>query len=91
MDNQEKTWQDYLFIFYRRRWIWLLAFLSVSAAVAVFTFIAQPIYEAKTSLLIDVEERMQTARHRADFPRFGVGARALLGEHERRAVCRGDR
>src|SRR3989304_4891801 len=59
MDNQEKTWQDYLFIFYRRRAIWLLAFSSVLAAGAVFTFTTRPIYEARTSLLIDTEERMQ--------------------------------
>jgi len=61
MEKKEKTWQEYLFILFRRRWVWLLAFLSVMAVTALLTFTAKPVYEAKTSILIDVEERMQKA------------------------------
>jgi len=61
MEKKEKTWQEYLFILFRRRWIWLLAFFSVMGATVVLTLTSRPVYEAKTSILIDVEERMQKA------------------------------
>ncbi len=59
MEKKEKNWQDYLFILYRRRWVWLLAFAAVLAVMAALTFTAKPVYEAKTSLLVDMEGRMQ--------------------------------
>ena len=55
MEKKEKTWQEYLFILFRRRWVWLMAFFSVIAVTVLLTFTAKPVYEAKTSILIDVE------------------------------------
>lgn len=42
--------QDYLQVLYRRRRVALLAFLLVVMAVAAYTFLARPVFEAQTTL-----------------------------------------
>src|SRR4051812_30106781 len=48
---------DYVKVLYKRRWTAITAFLLVVGTVTVYTFTATPIYEAKTRLLIETEER----------------------------------
>jgi succinoglycan biosynthesis transport protein ExoP len=46
---------DYVRVLYKRRWIALTAFLIVVISVAVYTFTATPIYEARVQILIEKE------------------------------------
>jgi polysaccharide biosynthesis transport protein len=46
---------DYVKVLYKRRWTAATAFLVVFVSVAVYTFTATPIYEAKTQILIEKE------------------------------------
>lgn len=46
---------DYVKVIYKRRWIAVAAFLIVFLAVAVYTFTATPVYEARTQILIEKE------------------------------------
>jgi succinoglycan biosynthesis transport protein ExoP len=48
---------DYVKVLYKRRWTAVTAFLLVVGSVTVYTFTATPIFEAKTRLLIETEER----------------------------------
>jgi exopolysaccharide transport family protein len=48
---------DYVRVLYKRRWSAMTSFALVVLAVTVYTFTATPIYEAKTRLLIENEER----------------------------------
>src|SRR3954451_17231281 len=54
---QEVHLTDYVKVLYKRRWTAITAFLLVVGSVTVYTFTATPIYEAKTRLLIESEER----------------------------------
>lgn len=47
----------YVRVLYKRRWLALTAFLLVLGTVAVYTLTATPIYEAKSRLLIESDER----------------------------------
>src|SRR5438132_698928 len=46
---------DYVKVLYKRRWTAITAFLVVFVSVAVYTFTATPIYEAKVQILIEKE------------------------------------
>jgi succinoglycan biosynthesis transport protein ExoP len=46
---------DYVKVLYKRRWTAITAFLLVVGSVAVYTFTATPIYEAKVEILIEKE------------------------------------
>jgi len=46
---------DYVKVLYKRRWTAITAFLGVFVSVAVYTFTATPIYEAKVQILIEKE------------------------------------
>src|ERR687884_900446 len=46
---------DYVKVLYKRRWTAATAFLVVFVGVAVYTFTATPIYEARTQILIEKE------------------------------------
>ena len=48
---------DYLKVLHKRRWTAATAFLLVLAGVTVYTFTATPIFEARTRLLIEAENR----------------------------------
>jgi capsular exopolysaccharide synthesis family protein len=48
---------DYVKVLYKRRWTAMTAFVLVVGGVTVQTFTATPIFEAKTRLLIETEER----------------------------------
>lgn len=48
---------DYVKVVYKRRWTAATAFAAVFVAVAVYTFTATPIFEAKTRLLIESDEQ----------------------------------
>jgi succinoglycan biosynthesis transport protein ExoP len=47
--------RDYLKVIYKRRWTAITAFLAVFLSVAIYTFTATPIYEAKVQILIEKE------------------------------------
>ena len=51
---------DYVKVLYKRRWTAATAFLVVFVSVAVYTFTATPIYEAKTQILIEKENARHT-------------------------------
>jgi succinoglycan biosynthesis transport protein ExoP len=55
--GQEVHLTDYVKVLYKRRWTAITAFLLVVGSVTVYTFTATPIFEAKTRLLIETEER----------------------------------
>lgn len=48
--EEEVQIQDYLLVLYRHRRVALLAFLLVFSAAALYTFLVQPVYEARTTL-----------------------------------------
>lgn len=48
---------DYLKVLYKRRWTAATAFLLIMVSVMVHTFTTTPIYEAKTRLLIESDEK----------------------------------
>src|SRR3954466_11579455 len=54
---QEVHLLDYVKVLYKRRWTAITAFLLIVGSVTVYTFTATPIFEAKTRLLIETEER----------------------------------
>lgn len=58
-EEHQVTLQDYLRVLYRGRWIILLAFLITAAAALIFSFLARPIYEAKTTIMIEQDGGMQ--------------------------------
>ncbi len=58
--QQEPRFEDYLQIILRGKWIILTTFLLVLGGTAVYTFIAQPMYEATTSVLIDTKGQQNT-------------------------------
>lgn len=47
------TLKDYLLIFQRRKWIILLSFLVVTGFSIFFSFITTPVYQSKTTLMIE--------------------------------------
>jgi capsular exopolysaccharide synthesis family protein len=54
---QEVHLTDYVKVLYKRRWTAVTAFLLVLGSVTVYTFTVTPIFEAKTRLLIETEEK----------------------------------
>jgi tyrosine-protein kinase Etk/Wzc len=50
--------EDYIDIVWRRKWIILLAFVSVLASTTYFTFTRPPTYEAASILMVEAEEGM---------------------------------
>src|SRR4051812_16637562 len=56
-DDAEVHLIDYVKVVYKRRWAGLTAFLLVVGSVTVYTFTATPVFEAKTRLLIETENR----------------------------------
>jgi tyrosine-protein kinase Etk/Wzc len=60
-NEQQLNIQDYLRVLYRGRWIILIAFLGVLIVTAIFTFTADPVYQAKAKILVDSQGSMQRA------------------------------
>ena len=56
-EEREVHLLDYVRVLYKRRWLAATVFLLVVGTVAVYTFTATPIFEAKTRLLIESDER----------------------------------
>jgi capsular exopolysaccharide synthesis family protein len=57
--QKEVSFQDYLIILKRRRWIVLSAFLIILLSAGVFSFTTQPIYESSTTLMIEEDGGMK--------------------------------
>src|SRR4051794_29651537 len=55
--GQEVHLLDYVKVLYKRRWTAITVFLLVFGSVTVYTFTTTPIFEARTRLLIETEER----------------------------------
>jgi len=55
-EPEEVRLQDYLNVIYRRRKIFILAFLSVVIGVAVWTFTMRPVYESSATLHVKDEK-----------------------------------
>lgn len=60
-NEQQLNIQDYLRVLYRGRWIILASFLGVLIVTAIFTFTADPVYQAKAKILVDSQGSMQRA------------------------------
>jgi len=58
-EERQVTLHDYLRVLYRGRWIVVLAFVITSAASLIFSFLVNPIYEAKTTIMIEQDGGMQ--------------------------------
>jgi tyrosine-protein kinase Etk/Wzc len=52
-NQKEISFQDYLIVLKRRKWLIVGAFLTTFFAALVFSFMAQPIYESSTTLMIE--------------------------------------
>ncbi len=61
MTKEEKriTLADYLRILLRRKWLIVLTFISFLGAAVGFSFIAVPVYEATTTIMIEKEGGME--------------------------------
>lgn len=57
--QKEVSFQDYLIILKRRRWIVFSAFLIILLSAGVFSFTTQPIYESSTTLMIEEDGGMK--------------------------------
>ena len=57
--QKEVSFQDYLIILKRRKWIVLSAFLIILLSAGVFSFTTQPIYESSTTLMIEEDGGMK--------------------------------
>lgn len=57
--QKEISFQDYLIILKRRRWIILGVFLAVLLFTGIFSFTTQPIYESSTTLMIEEDGGMK--------------------------------
>ena len=69
--SQEPTFQDYVQIVLRGKWMILASFLLVLAGTAVFTFTTSPVYESTATVLVD------TKGQQSQMPLFdvtGIGA-----------------
>jgi len=58
-EERQVTLNDYLRVMYRGRWIIALAFVVTAVAALVFSFLVSPIYEAKTTIMIEQDGGMQ--------------------------------
>jgi tyrosine-protein kinase Etk/Wzc len=59
LEERSVALNDYLRVFYRGRWIIALAFFSTVIAALIFSFAISPVYEAKTTLMIEKDGGMQ--------------------------------
>jgi len=59
VEEKQVTLNDYLRILLRRKWFILLAFLCVTGSAAAFSFLITPIYQARTTILIEKEGGME--------------------------------
>ena len=59
LEERPVALNDYLRVFYRGRWIIALAFFSTVIAALIFSFAISPVYEAKTTLMIEKDGGMQ--------------------------------
>lgn len=58
-NEQQIEIQDYLRILYGGRWIILLSFLAVLIATAIYTFTADPVYQASAVIMVEEEKSYQ--------------------------------
>ena len=59
LDRRSAALHDYVRVFYRGRWIIALAFLATVIAAVIFSFAVHPVYEAKTTLMLEKDKGMQ--------------------------------
>lgn len=52
-NKQEINWQDYLHIFLRRKWLFIIPFLVILSATIVISFFLPKVYEAKAIILVE--------------------------------------
>lgn len=57
--QKEVSFQDYLIILKRRKWIVLSAFLVILLSAGIFSLTTQPIYESSTTLMIEEDGGMK--------------------------------
>ncbi len=57
--EQQITLTDYLRILYRGRWIITASFFIILTATVIYTFTAEPVYEANTKVLIESSSGME--------------------------------
>lgn len=60
-EEEQISLQDYLRILYRGRWIIVLSFVVVVVATAIFTFTADPVYEASGKIIVESKGSMERA------------------------------
>jgi len=58
-EERQVTLHDYLRVLYRGRWIIISAFVLTAVAALIFSFLVRPIYEAKTTIMIEQDGGMQ--------------------------------
>lgn len=51
--HHEETIHDYLRILFKRRWAALMVFMVIVATIALYSFLATPIYKATTQILVE--------------------------------------
>jgi uncharacterized protein involved in exopolysaccharide biosynthesis len=63
--STERTFQEYLAIISRGKWIILAVFGFVLLATAVYTFLAEPVYTATCQVLLNKAEMKSSSNHSA--------------------------
>ena len=58
-EERQVTLHDYLRVLFRGRWIIMLAFVITTAAALIFSFLVRPVYEAKTTIMIEQDGGVQ--------------------------------
>ncbi|MFC1683046.1 GumC family protein [Candidatus Zixiibacteriota bacterium] len=59
LEDRQVSLNDYLSVLYRGRWIIGLTFFITVIAALIFSFLASPVYEAKTTIMIERNGGMQ--------------------------------
>jgi polysaccharide chain length determinant protein (PEP-CTERM system associated) len=58
-EEKQVTLNDYLRILNRRKWLILLCFLIFAGSAAAFSFLIPPVYQGRTTIMIEKEGKME--------------------------------
>jgi polysaccharide chain length determinant protein (PEP-CTERM system associated) len=58
-EEKQVTLNDYLRILSRRKWLILLCFLIFAGSAAAFSFLVAPVYQGRTTIMIEKEGKME--------------------------------
>jgi succinoglycan biosynthesis transport protein ExoP len=58
-EEKQVTLNDYLRILSRRKWLILLCFLIFAGSAAAFSFLIPPVYQGRTTIMIEKEGKME--------------------------------